>query len=87
MLCECLLYSKVNQLYVYIHPFFFGFPSRLSHYRALIRVPCDIELVLISYLAIPEEQFYFACRFYRNLYRAQWGKMVSVPPCLGSQLG
>ena len=34
-----MLYGKVNQLYLYIDPLFFGFPSHLDHYRALIRVP------------------------------------------------
>ena len=29
----------MNQLYVYICPCFFGFPSHLSHHRALNRVP------------------------------------------------
>ena len=35
MLCQFLLYSKVNQLYVYIYSLFFRFPSHLSHHRAL----------------------------------------------------
>ena len=39
MFCEFLLQSRVNQLHVYIHPFFFGFPSHLSHHRILSRVP------------------------------------------------
>lgn len=30
MLCQCLLYSKVNQLYDHIHAFFFRFPSHLG---------------------------------------------------------
>ena len=34
MLCEFLLYSKVNQLYIYMYPLFFGFPSHLGHHRA-----------------------------------------------------
>ena len=50
MLCQFLLYSKVNQLYVHIYPLFFGFPSHLGHHRALNRVPCVIQQVLISYL-------------------------------------
>ena len=36
MLCQLLLYSKVNQLYVYMHPPF-GFSSYLGHHRALGR--------------------------------------------------
>ena len=38
-----LLYSKVNQSYVYIYPLFFRFPSHLGHHRALSRVPCAIQ--------------------------------------------
>ena len=34
-LYQFLLYNKVNQLYVYIYPLFFGFPSPLGHHRAL----------------------------------------------------
>ena len=52
MLCQFLLNSKVNQLYVYIYPLFFGFLSHLGHHRALSRVPCAIQQVLISYLFI-----------------------------------
>ena len=40
----------MSQLYVYIYPIFFGFPLRLGHPRALSRVPCAIQKVLISYL-------------------------------------
>ena len=36
--CFTMLYSKVNQLYVYIYPFFFEFPSNLGPHRALF--PC-----------------------------------------------
>ena len=42
MLCKFLLYSKMNQLYIYIYPLFFGFPSHLSHHSALSRVLCAI---------------------------------------------
>ena len=49
VLCPFLLCSKVNQLSIYIYPFFFGFPSHLGHHRALSRVPCAIQQVLISY--------------------------------------
>ena len=38
-----LLYSKVNQSFIYIYPFFLRFPSHLGHYRALSRVPCAIQ--------------------------------------------
>ena len=56
MLCWFLLYSKVNQLYVYIHPLFFLFPSHLGHHRALSSVPCAIQQVLISYLFYTQYQ-------------------------------
>ena len=49
-LCQCLLYSRVNQLYIYVYPLFFRFPSHLGHHRALSIVPCAIQQVLISYL-------------------------------------
>ena len=40
MLCQFLLYSKVNQLHIYKYSLFFGSPSRLGHRRALSRVSC-----------------------------------------------
>ena len=66
MLCQFLLYNKVNQLYVYIYPLFFGFPSHLGHHRALSRVPCAIQFSLVInfihsinsvYMSIPFSQF------------------------------
>ena len=50
ILCQFILYSKVNQLYIHIFTLFFGFPSHLGHQTALSRVPCAIQQVLISYL-------------------------------------
>ena len=50
MLRQFLLYSKVNQPHVYIHPFFLGFSSHLGHHRALSRIPCAIQSVVINYL-------------------------------------
>ena len=38
-----LLYSKVNQLYIYIYPLFFVFPSHFSHNKVLSRVPWVIQ--------------------------------------------
>ena len=35
---------------VCLYPLFFGFLSPLGHHRALSRVPCAIQQVLISYL-------------------------------------
>ena len=42
MLHDFLLYSKVNELYIYIYPRFFRFYSHTGHYRVLSRVPCAI---------------------------------------------
>ena len=50
MLCLFQVYSKVNQLYVHIHPLFFRLFSLVCHDGALSRVPCAIQEVLISYL-------------------------------------
>ena len=60
MLCYLLQYSKRNQLdvclwicihtYIFIHPFYFGFPFHLVHHRTLSRAPCAIQQVLISYI-------------------------------------
>ena len=50
MLCWFLLYSKMNQPYIYIHPLFFGFHSHLCHHVALSRVLCAIQPVLIRHL-------------------------------------
>ena len=42
-MCYFLLYSKVNQLYVYIYPLFFKIPVHLGHHRALNRVPYALQ--------------------------------------------
>ena len=39
MLHQFLLYSKVYQLYLYIHPLFFEFLSHLCHHRTLVEFP------------------------------------------------
>ena len=50
MLCSFLLYSEVNQLYIYMHPPLFGFPSHLSHHRALSVFPAlHSRLSLVTY--------------------------------------
>ena len=51
VLCVCLcvyflLYNKVNQLYVYICPLFFGFPSQCGHHRELNRVPSRFLFII-----------------------------------------
>ena len=52
MLCQFPLQSKVNRLYIYIHPLFVVFPSHLGHHTALRTVTCAIQIVLISYHGI-----------------------------------
>ena len=56
--CQFLLCSEVNELYVYIYPLLFGFPSHLGHHRALSRVPCALQQVLISYLFYTQQCIY-----------------------------
>ena len=48
--CQFLMYSKVNQLYIYIYPLFHGFPSPLRSPRSPDWVPCAAQQVLICYL-------------------------------------
>ena len=43
---------KQGESAMYIYPLFFGFPSHLGCQRALNRVLCAIQQVLISYLCI-----------------------------------
>ena len=43
-------YSRVNQLYLNLYPFFFGFPSHLGHPRALRRVPCGKFSLVIYFI-------------------------------------
>ena len=58
MLCQFLLYSKVNQPHIYIYPLFQGFPSHLGHHRVLKRVPCAIRQDLIHYLFFTQQCIY-----------------------------
>ena len=44
------VYSKVNQLHIYVYPFFFRFFSHIGYYRVLTRVPCAIQWTLVDYL-------------------------------------
>ena len=50
MLCQFLLYTKVNHLYIYICPLFLRFFSHVGYYRVLSRIPCAIQQVLIMSL-------------------------------------
>ena len=44
---SCFCCKQLIQLYVYIHPLFFEFPSRLGHHRALSRVLCECVCVCV----------------------------------------
>ena len=55
-----LLYSVVNQLYVYLYPLLWGSPSYLGHHRALSRAPYAIQSVLISYLLYTQQCVYIS---------------------------
>ena len=66
MVCRFLLYGTVNQFHVYIYPLFFGFPSHLSHHRALAELLCYTEgshyvsiLCEVSTVYICQSQFHF----------------------------
>ena len=47
MLCSFLLYSKVNQSYMYIHSLLFRYFSHRGCYRVLSRVLCAVLLLLL----------------------------------------
>ena len=64
MLCYFQVYSRVNQLHIYIyHPysFFFQILFHIGYYRILSSVPCAIQQVFINYL------FYIQQCIYVNL--------------------
>ena len=42
--------KRIGYRYIHVYLLFFGFPSHLCHHRALSRIPCIIQYVLISYL-------------------------------------
>ena len=52
--CQFLLYSKVNQLHVFIQPLFLGFPFHLGHYRTLSSLYCTVGSHQLSILYIVE---------------------------------
>ena len=61
MLCYFLLYSKVNQLYVYIYPLFFRFFSHIGHSRVLIEFSRSLLVIYFMYnsvyMSVPISQF------------------------------
>ena len=46
----CCTVKRIGYRYIHVYLLFFGFPSHLCHHRALSRIPCIIQYVLISYL-------------------------------------
>ena len=55
VLVSAVLRSE-SAICIHISPFFFGFPSHLGHHRALSRVLCAIQQVLIRYLFYTQYQ-------------------------------
>ena len=51
MLCQFLLCSKGNQLYVSMYPLCFGFPCHLGHHRAFSRVPWALKCIIKAFMA------------------------------------
>ena len=70
VLCQFLLYGKVNQLYVYMYSPFFGFPSHLGHRWILSRIPCAVTVKVKSLSRIP-------------LFTTQWAVAHQAPPSTG----
>ena len=60
--CRQILYllNYQGSPYIYTCPLFFGFPSHLGHHRALTRVPCAIQKVLISSVHLLSRVLIFA---------------------------
>jgi len=58
-LCVCVLQccEWISYIYEYI-PFLEGFPSYFSHHRMLSRVPCAVQLILISPGLIPGSRWF-----------------------------
>ena len=62
MLCQFLLYNKMNQLYIYVYLLIFRFCSHIGHYRVLSRVQSRFLLVIYFiysrvYMLISVSQF------------------------------
>ena len=47
-----LLYSKMNQSYIYIYPLFFRFPSHLGHHSAILSIYLFICLFVCLWLSL-----------------------------------
>ena len=71
-----LLYIKM----IYIYQLFFRFLSHLGHQRALSRVPCATQQVLISYL-------FYVCMLslfsHVQLFAAPWPVVCQAPLSMG----
>ena len=67
MLCQFLLYNKVNQLYIYIYPHILSLlcipPPRPSHPS---RWSQSTELISLCYVAASHQLFYFSQSIYVN---------------------
>ena len=72
MLYQFLLYSKVNQLYIYIYPLFFGFPFHLGHYRTLSSVLWVEFPVLWDFSGGAGKESTCQCRRHKKLRFDPW---------------
>ena len=83
MLCQFQVYSKVNQLYIYIYPLFFRLFSHTHHYRVLSRVPCAIQQVLIRSFLFQPLSFAVVCfaaiDSQNSHLRASLGGLLALP--------
>ena len=70
-LCQFLLYCKVNQLHIYIYPFFFGFPSNLGNHRDSVEFP-----VLCSRFSL----VIYIMHSIRGVYVQSWSPSSSHAP-------
>ena len=69
MLCYFQVQSKVNQLFIYIHPLFFRFLSHIGYCSVLSRVPCAIQQVLSSYLFYVQQ-----CNWIQSHMLSRWSQ-------------
>ena len=82
-----LMYSKVNQLYVYRYPLFKRFFSHIGHYKVLSRVPCSMQQAVISYLFCVQQGVYVSLslpcqpssRLYPLVTRSLFSTSVNLP--------
>ena len=81
VLCQFLLYSNVNQLYVYIHPLSFRFFSHLGHLRAWSQVPCAIRRFSLVIHSIYRSEGEFPDGWYKFQSIIFHNKFINLKHC------